>query len=184
METSVLNARSPDITADHKAFEILVREHYTRLHAYAYTLARDESTADDLVQDSFITAYKKMSSFDTSRDFGSWIRGILRYKYLQHVEKNREICMESASLDFLEARYASLDEAEQLDHHNIFNIMAQHIQGLDCDSRKILELFYYQKKKTHEIGQILGLSAAAVRKRMERIRLSIFRSMECPAKTG
>ncbi len=53
---------------DHRAFEILVRQHHRRLLAYSSALTPDSGLAEDLVQEAFITAFRKLSAFDPSRD--------------------------------------------------------------------------------------------------------------------
>ena len=52
---------------DDRAFEILVREHHRRLLAYALAMVESRATAEDVVQDAFVTAYRKLRTFDAWR---------------------------------------------------------------------------------------------------------------------
>ena len=107
-----------------KLFEILVREHHHRLVAFAMSLGVERETARDLVQDSFIVAYAKMDQFDTTRDFGAWMRGIVRHKYLHWIAKRRETPMDPALIAEIDGIHAEWDAAspgkdgifEQLGH--------------------------------------------------------------------
>ena len=55
-----------------------MQEHYQMLFSYAVTLCKEASLAEDVVQETFVTAYQQLNDFDCSRDFGAWIRGIAR----------------------------------------------------------------------------------------------------------
>lgn len=57
---------------DVQAFGELVRRYQRRAFAIAYRLLRHIQDAEDLVQDSFITALDRLDSFDVSRPFGPW----------------------------------------------------------------------------------------------------------------
>jgi hypothetical protein len=57
-------------------FEILMREHSGMLTAYLHTVVRDPSAADDLFQEIWMTAWRRLDDFDKSRPFGPWLRGI------------------------------------------------------------------------------------------------------------
>jgi len=58
------------------AFEALVNEHHIRVRAFVRSLGVDPDWVDDLAQEAFPSAYREWDSFDESRDFGRWIRGI------------------------------------------------------------------------------------------------------------
>ena len=68
---------------DAGGFEELVRLHHRRLLAYALALTRSPHAAEDLVQDALLIAHRDLAKFDSTRDFGAWVRGIVRMKYLE-----------------------------------------------------------------------------------------------------
>ena len=57
---------------DAQAFGELVRRYQRRAFAIAYRLLRHIQDAEDLVQESFITALDRLDSFDVRRPFGPW----------------------------------------------------------------------------------------------------------------
>ena len=65
----VANAR----TGDAEAFRVLVERHSRSLFGLAYRMTGNESDAEDVVQDSFLRAYRQLGAFDDRASFGSWI---------------------------------------------------------------------------------------------------------------
>jgi RNA polymerase sigma-70 factor (ECF subfamily) len=59
-----------------EVFEILVREHATSLMVFIRSLVSDSAAAEDIFQETMMTAWKNMDRFDRERPFGPWLRGI------------------------------------------------------------------------------------------------------------
>ncbi|MGY8689984.1 MAG: sigma factor, partial [Verrucomicrobiales bacterium] len=53
-----------------------MHEHHVRVRAFVRSLGADPDWVDDLSQEAFIKAYNDWDSFDQSRDFGKWVRGM------------------------------------------------------------------------------------------------------------
>ena len=72
-ETATLNCPA---TQD---FEARVREHQAGVRAFIRALGVDEAWVDDLAQEAFIVAYRRLNQFEPGTDFGKWLRSIARY---------------------------------------------------------------------------------------------------------
>ncbi len=71
-----------------QAFRVLVERHSRSLFRLAYRMTGNEQDAEDLVQESFLRAYKQLHTFDDRAAFGTWLH---------------RICV-NCSLDLLRAR--------------------------------------------------------------------------------
>jgi RNA polymerase sigma-70 factor (ECF subfamily) len=60
-------------TGDAEAFRVLVERHSRSLFGLAYRMTGNESDAEDVVQDSFLRAYRQLGAFDDRASFGSWV---------------------------------------------------------------------------------------------------------------
>lgn len=60
-------------TGDHEAFGRLVRRHQRRVYATALHILQNHSDADDATQETFVRAYKGLSTFDGRSDFFTWL---------------------------------------------------------------------------------------------------------------
>ncbi len=58
------------------AYAMLVREHRPRLHALAYRLTGDRLTAEDVVQETFLAAFKAIDRFDPNPSLAAWLNAI------------------------------------------------------------------------------------------------------------
>src|SRR5207249_10160937 len=60
-------------------FEARVREHQAGVRVFIRALGVDEAWVDDLAQEAFIVAHRRLNEFEPGSDFGKWLRSIARY---------------------------------------------------------------------------------------------------------
>lgn len=153
------------------AFAILAREHHRGLLVYARALCRNEATAADLVQDAFLTAWNGLGRFDVTRDFGAWVRGILRNKWREYLRKHaREVDVDEETLAAWESRLARWDEARQEDRGDVLLALDDCLRRLPDGLGEPVRRFYYENEPGEGVAASLGLDPAALRKRLQRAR--------------
>jgi len=70
---------------DQAAFQLLVERHQGAIRGFLRRLAAgDYGTADDLAQETFLMAYRKMHTFKSTGSFLSWLHTIAYRQFLQH----------------------------------------------------------------------------------------------------
>lgn len=153
-----------------KAFEILVRQHHRRLLAYAGTITRDPGAAPDIVQDAFVAAYRNLDKFDVSRDFGSWIRGIVRNKCKEWGRSRKFVPLDEQLLEKVEAQHREWDEREAASGTKLFAALHDCIAKLPDLMSQAVQLFYMKRLSGAEVASRVGADEAAVRKRLQRAR--------------
>ena len=163
---------SDRLQIDAKAFEILVREHHRRTMAFALSLVNNPSVAEDLVQDGFVTAYRKLDSFDGSRDFGAWVRGIVRNKYREWARAQKEMPLEPEVLDALDRQHGIWHEAAS-GPGELLASLRECIGKLPDAIRQTVDAFYMEQLSGRETATRLSIEEAVVRKRLQRARKSL-----------
>jgi len=154
-----------------QAFAILAREHHRGLLTYARSLLRNESSSADLVQDAFVTAWRNLDRFDATRDFGAWMRGIVRNKWREHLRKHsREVDIDDEKLEVWEARFAKWDEARQTGKGEMFDQLEDCLERLPEPMHEVVDRYYYRDEPSGTIASALEIGAAALRKRLQRAR--------------
>ena len=59
-------------------YEILAKQHEPMLLAYILSLVPDRTLAEDIAQETFLIAYRKISTLEKKEAFAAWLRGIAR----------------------------------------------------------------------------------------------------------
>lgn len=158
-----------------KSFKILVKEHYEMLFWYALSLCNDRSAAEDVVQESFLTAYRRLDDFDPSRDFGAWIRGITRN--LTMAENRKSARVRIMDLDILqntiEDNFARHDSASSTPWKDRLEALKRCLEKADAGLRRIIQLYYAENIRADEIASSIGISVDTVWQRLSRGRKSL-----------
>lgn len=148
-------------------FEARVRVHHKRVLAYALALTRRMDAAEDLVQDALLVAHRDLDKYDAARDFGAWVRGIVRMKYLEWIRERRTEPLNARVLDEIERQHQAFDRGSDEDPSmSIRNCIAQ----LGPRLGETLELHYRDEESFAAIAGRLGITEEVVRKRLQRAR--------------
>lgn len=92
------------LAGDVEAFRELVERHQRRVFGFVRNLVRHAPDAEDLVQEVFVAAFRKLDSFDAERSqFSTWLLTIARNRCLNHLQ--RSFVATTAEFD-IEARTA------------------------------------------------------------------------------
>jgi RNA polymerase sigma factor (sigma-70 family) len=158
---------------DAGGFESHVRLHHRRLLAYALALTRNIDAAEDLVQDALLIAHRDLAKYDSSRDFGAWVRGIVRMKYLEWTRAHRTERIDAAVLDAVERQHQAWDRAAEDGREDAVGAVRDCLRKLGPHLGETLDLFYRAEEPCTAIAGRLGITEVVVRKRLQRARESL-----------
>jgi RNA polymerase sigma-70 factor (ECF subfamily) len=160
--------------ADRQAFAALARDHHRSLLIYARALARNEATAADLVQDAFIAAWRNLGRFDVTRDFGAWLRGIIRNKWREHLRRHaREVDVDEATLEAWESRFSHWDTMRSTGDADLLDTLDDCLKHLPDSMSEVVSRYYYREEPGERIATALGIDIATFRKRLQRARQAL-----------
>ena len=161
---------APDM--DRTRFSELIRDHHQPLLAYARLLAGHPERARELVQDAFVAAWQAIGRFDVTRDFGSWLRGIVRNKWREDCRKHRrEVSLGDAEMAGLEEAirtWSALDGQEGL-----LDRLADCRSKLPETLSLAVHAYYDDGHDGDGAAASLGIPPATFRKRLERARSAL-----------
>jgi|SRR5579859_3157665 len=151
----------------HEDFLKLFLRHQDGVRAFLGSVVRDRAAAEDLFQEVSLALWESFASYDASRPFGAWARGVALKKVLQGREKSRRVPL-AFSPQTIEALLDAYDRSDE---------GAPDTDGLrDCISKlpprsqSLLTLRYQRSLKLGEIAKQVGSSLDAVHKLLSRIR--------------
>jgi RNA polymerase sigma-70 factor (ECF subfamily) len=159
-------------------FEARVREHQSGLRAFIRALGADEAWVDDLAQEVFIFAYRRLDQFEPGTNFGKWLRSIARF--LVANERRKEI-RRSRLLPFAIVDVLLQSESEhslESDVTRFLPEMRECVEQLPARSREMLRRRYAANDNATTLARQLGMNADAIRQQLLRIRLAVKECIE------
>ncbi len=143
--------------------------------AIALAITRDRQASEDIAQEAFIKAWQQLNQLNNSASFLPWLRQITRNlaRDWLRANHNRPLSGEAAEIAISMAADPAPDAPEALARVEEELAAEEIISALPEDSREALLLFYREGQSSQQVALLLGLSDAAVRKRLSRARASV-----------
>ena len=167
---------------DRRAFGELVRRYEETVYRYAFKLCRDREKAEETLQDTFISVYRKLSSFDGRAKFSTWLYAIVTNNCLMKHRARRSRALEE-SLEAMEdpdewpgGRFAhgiarwEETPADALLDRELRGKIESAIGKLPPEYRIVFTLRDMEGKSTEETSAIVGISVEAAKSRLRRAR--------------
>lgn len=160
---------------DHSAYGRVVAACQNTVTAIALAIVRDVHTSQDIAQDAFLTAWQKLARLKNPDSFLPWLRQITRNLARDHLRAQKRHGppvddAEAAIAQVADSRPCPADQQVQLEEAEAASAA---IDALPEESREVLLLFYREGQSSQQVASLLGLSDAAVRKRLSRARQAI-----------
>lgn len=181
MESSVSTEPFSTTThADFARFEAMMNETRRRAYSMALQLTRNPSDAEDLVQDTFVKAWRGFDGYNPGRPFVNWLLRIMQRAYLDARRRENPI-RRAESLNSMvspsdgevqELPIASTDPApdEEMMHEEFRVAMRQALTQLPEVYRVAIELCDLEEKSYQEIAEVQNTTIGTVRSRIHRGR--------------
>ncbi|NLW97389.1 RNA polymerase sigma factor [Luteimonas wenzhouensis] len=163
------------VGGDRDAYGRIVAASQNVVTAVALAITRDVATSEDIAQEAFLSAWHNLRRLKNPSSFLPWLRQITRNLAHDHLRgrRNRMLQGEAADLAIQHAADPDGCPLEQALDAEREAVAADLISELPEDSREVLLLFYREGQSSKQVASLLGLSDAAVRKRLSRARQSV-----------
>lgn len=156
---------------DAAAWDALFRRYQLPLYVYAMELVRNEQTALDVVQETFINATRYINSLREDAKFGSWLFSIAHQKCQQHWRKpHRDEPLDDS---FREVAGEDLLPADMLIRAEEQEEFMRLLNQLPEIHRSALLLHFLEEFSLEEIGRITGASVGTVKSRLHYAKKSL-----------
>jgi len=165
-ETLVLRARAGDA----EAFDVLVRRHMRTAYAVALSVVMEPTDAEDVVQDSFISALERLDSCQPDR-FAAWLMRIVRNRAIS-LQRRRRV-RRSEPLEWADGVKSAEDPGTDLDRARLREQLLEAMAPLPERQREVLLLHDLEGWRHREIGEALGMKEGTVRYTLFRARRAV-----------
>jgi RNA polymerase sigma-70 factor, ECF subfamily len=169
---------------DEQAFETLVRKFGPRLLATARRYLRSEDDARDVLQDTFLCAFKSIDTFKGDSHLSTWLHRILLNSALMHLRAKRRCGeVDQGEIDELLPRFDTagnwIDEPSHSPTHLLVEasetraMVRRCIDLLPVNYRVVLILRDIKELDTEEVASLLDVTTSNVKVRLHRARQAL-----------
>ena len=163
------------LSGDESAFGTLVQKHQKGVHALIWRKVGDFHHAEELTQDTFLQAYKKLSTLKDHNHFSGWLYVIanrLSINWLQRYKRAMQSLEDTPVEEVEESSYqhymSNQRETEAAEHRS--ETVNSLLEKLPESERTVVTLHYLGEMTTKEIGNFLGVSVNTIKSRLRRGR--------------
>ena len=139
--------------------------HLRPLRAFAISLTRNISAADDLVQDTILKAWANIEKYQRGTNLQAWLFTILRNTYYSTLRKHRREVPDPEGI-----HAASLFEKPAHDGRMAYTDFLRAFDQLSAEHREVLILVGASGFSTEEAAQMMGVPPGTVKSRASRAR--------------
>ena len=165
LESLIPECRRGNRSAQRRMYNALA----PKMMAVCLRYTGDRPTAEDVLQEGFITLFSKLDSFSGGGSFEGWARRIFVNTALMHLRRTDALKL---SDDISEARSLSTEEAtpvQQMGYRELMRLIA----ALPADARTVFNMYVIEGYSHKEIADALGFTEATSRSKLQRARLRL-----------
>ncbi len=169
------------LSGDDAAFGILVEKYQKSVHTLVWRKIGDYHYAEDIMQDAFLQAYKKLSTLKDPNQFAGWLYVIANRLCIDWIRKQKWMQEQKFVMQSLEDTRPEEIERSSYTHHvseqsrtesteHSHALVKKLLEKLPESERTVVMLYYLDEMPTKEIGKFLGVSANTIASRLHRAR--------------
>jgi RNA polymerase sigma-70 factor (ECF subfamily) len=160
------------LSGDHNSFRYFIKTYKRFAFGLAFAILKDKNLTEDVVQESFIKAFKGLISFKRNASFQTWLGKIVINESLRKAHSEREYLtideISNSDIGVLNDSINSLINEDQK-----FFISAV-FEQLPINESIALELFYIKENSIEEITEITGWSSSKIKMLLLRGRKNFY----------
>lgn len=159
---------------DESAFAELYYQYSKTLYNSIYRILGQKGEAEEVLQDSFISAFNQIESFENQSHFGNWIKRVAINKSISLLRK-REVQLFSIENDHDVTDENTIDEDE---YEYKLEEVKKAINQLPMGYRTVVNLYAVEGIPQEEIAELLGISHSTVRSQYHRAKITILKTLK------
>ena len=148
--------------------EEIYKEYAKRIYTYLLSLAKDEYIAEELLQETFYSAIKKINKFRNESSIKTWLFTIAKNKWIDYCKKNKKLLETPIYEKEQDILCSTSFEEDFLNKNELLDVCKQ-IHKLDEKSKEVVYLRLFTNFSFKEIANIIG-------KTEENTRIIFFRA--------
>ncbi len=158
-------------SGDRKAQLDLYKKYAQGMFKVSFSIVRNSTLAEDVVQEAFISIFKNLDSFKGEVTFGAWMKKIVVNKSITALKKERRFDFETESKELIEEENWNENEVAIM-------ILKKCMRQLSDKYHTIISLYYLEGYDHEEIAEILNISYDNSRTILSRAKVKLKKLIE------
>lgn len=158
------------------AYSSLYHKHAKELFNTIYRIVQHTGEAEDVLQDTFIAAFKGIEQFELKSSFAAWIKRIAINQSISVLRK-RKVQFEEIEMETLSDKADEMQINETEFHFKVEAVKAA-IEILPIGYRTVVQLYLFENIPQEEIAQMLGITNSTVRTQYHRAKQQIILTLK------
>ncbi len=169
---------------DPAAYEELIENYAEMVYRVAYRILQDPHDAEDAMQETFLTVYRRIGSFRGDSKFSTWLYRIATNAALDMIRARQRKQGQDLAWDETEEEGAPLPDTltplpeEVLMRREALALLEEGLQQLSPKLRTALVLYELEGLSMKEVAEVLGISTSAAKVRVHRARLLLQENLQ------
>ncbi len=153
------------LSGSSEAYGVLVDRYKNAIYHHSFAIVRNEDVAEDVAQDTFITAYYKLHLYNPRYKLSTWLFKIATNKALTWLKRaGREIATDDELIATIASHHPGPDTLAE------FSELHAAVDNLRPNHRAVISLYYWQGLSYQEIATALTVPIGSVRAWMNRAK--------------
>lgn len=164
-------------SGDQQAFQLIFDRYSRPIISFIYDITNDRELSEELMQETFVRAYKNLGTLRGDAKLSTWLFGIAKnvaresFRTKERATRNVELDNEAVT----ELRDGKLPPDDSLINKELNGVIRDALSRLDDDKRLVFALKVFQQQSYEEIAVITGFSIAKLKTDLHRARLEMRR---------
>ena len=175
---------------DQAALTELYEKTYSSVYNTIKFLVRDDDAALDILQDSYVKAFRSLDMLQDPSRFGAWMRRIAHNRAVDYLRQAKPVSLSSLTADESGEEVELVDDRPDslpdlvIDQRETARLLGEILDALPDDQRVCVTLYYYEQLSVHEIAQELDVPEATVKSRLMYGRKKIEQQVKALERRG
>ncbi len=157
-----------------QAFDALVQRYQNRLFGLIYHFVGNREDAEDLLQETWVLAYRKLQQFEGMSSFYTWLsRVAVNHTISQRRKKRLDQVLDRVPLENDSSSCGTPGVEERLETSERNALIRWAINQLDMERRTVILLRDFDGLDYHQIAEVIQVPVGTVRSRLHRARLEL-----------
>jgi len=159
-------------------FQRLVNHYSARIYSHLFRMVHSREEAEDLTQETFILAYRKIGQYDRARPFRNWLYAIAT-NVGRNAYRSQGRRIPSAQIDLrTEDTVAAKSHRDLPERHELKDRLAAAVNGLPDPLPMLIQMYYQEGFTVREAADVLGMSESAAKVALHRARKTLRTMLE------